>query len=87
NAGPSRIKRVLARQHGAMPADIWIENLPYGETREYIKNVLAFSVVYGMKLNSCKTPSVHEGCDGSKKNRYSVIEPAPVTEALENSGS
>jgi len=33
-----------------MPADIWIENLPYGETREYIKNVLAFSVIYAEKL-------------------------------------
>lgn len=50
NAGPSRVERVLKRQQGDLPADIWIENLPYGETREYIKNVLAFSVIYGKKL-------------------------------------
>ena len=42
------------RQNGNMPADIWIENLPYGETRDYIKNVLAFSVVYGEKLELSK---------------------------------
>lgn len=50
NAGPSRVERVLLRQAGELPADIWIENLPYGETREYIKNVLAFSVIYANKL-------------------------------------
>jgi soluble lytic murein transglycosylase len=50
NAGPSRVRRVLLRQTGDLPADIWIENLPYGETREYIKNVLAFSVIYADKL-------------------------------------
>ena len=54
NAGPTRVERVLMRQNGNMPADIWIENLPYGETREYIKNVMAFSVVYGKKLQLSK---------------------------------
>lgn len=50
NAGPSRIKRVLAKQQQTLAADIWIENLPYSETRHYIKNVLAYSVIYGKKL-------------------------------------
>ncbi|MBD2858522.1 transglycosylase SLT domain-containing protein [Spongiibacter sp. KMU-158] len=50
NAGPNRIKRVLEKQEAILPADIWIENLPYSETRHYIKNVLAFSVIYGEKL-------------------------------------
>lgn len=50
NAGPHRVERVLGRQDADIPADIWIENLPYTETRHYIKNVLAFSVVYGEKL-------------------------------------
>ncbi|AKH69741.1 transglycosylase family protein [Spongiibacter sp. IMCC21906] len=51
NAGPNRVERVLLRQEQDYPADIWIENLPYGETREYIKNVLAFSIIYGKKLD------------------------------------
>ncbi len=54
NAGPNRVKRVLSRQQEQMPADIWVENLPYGETRNYIKNVMAFSVVYGIKLKLAK---------------------------------
>lgn len=51
NAGPGRIARVLRRQDGDVPTDIWIENLPYGETRDYVKNVLAFSIIYGKKLD------------------------------------
>lgn len=75
NAGPHRIKRVLERQTKVLPADIWIENLPYGETREYIKNVLAFSVVYGLKLKGCKSPSVQTGCGAYGEGRYAVIAP------------
>ncbi|MBB3045841.1 soluble lytic murein transglycosylase [Litorivivens lipolytica] len=79
NAGPERIRRVLARQKEPMPADIWIENLPYGETREYIKNVLAFSVVYGLKLKDCKSPSVQAGCNAKGKERYAYINPLPTS--------
>lgn len=51
NAGPNRIERFLKKQHSSYAADVWIENLPYGETRKYIKNVLAFGVIYGKALN------------------------------------
>lgn len=78
NAGPHRVKRVLERQTKVLPADIWIENLPYGETREYIKNVLAFSVVYGLKLKGCKSPSVQTGCGAYGEGRYAVIAPSLV---------
>ncbi len=87
NAGPERVKRVLANQKIALPADIWIENLPYGETREYIKNVLAFSVVYGLKLDICKTPSVQSGCNTRKKERYTVIEPSSIAGGVDRTGS
>jgi len=87
NAGPERVKRVLARQKEAIPADIWIENLPYGETREYIKNVLAFGVVYGMKLGSCKSLSVQSSCNARNEEKYSVIGPALYAEADDASGS
>ena len=85
NAGPHRVKRVLERQTKVLPADIWIENLPYGETREYIKNVLAFSVVYGLKLKGCKSPSVQTGCGAYGEGRYAVIAPNLVF-AEENRG-
>ncbi len=49
NAGPSRVKTWLPTE-GAMDADIWIETIPLEETRAYVKNVLAFSVVYDYRL-------------------------------------
>ncbi len=49
NAGPSRVKAWLPAE-GAMDADIWIETIPFEETRAYVKNVLAFSVVYDYRL-------------------------------------
>ena len=50
NAGPYRVKKWLDKQQQALPYDIWIETLPYYETRNYVQNVLAFSVIYGYRL-------------------------------------
>lgn len=50
NAGPSRINTILREQSRALSADIWIELLPYRETREYVQSVLAFSVIYAQRL-------------------------------------
>lgn len=38
NAGPGNVKKWLPPT--AMPADIWIENIPFNETRSYVKRVL-----------------------------------------------
>lgn len=45
NAGPHRIKRWL-KQRGNLPIDIWIETIPFKETRNYVKNVMAYHAVY-----------------------------------------
>ncbi|MGB0467436.1 MAG: transglycosylase SLT domain-containing protein [Pontibacterium sp.] len=45
NAGPHRVKRWLT-QRGHLPLDIWIETIPFKETRRYVQNVLAFRVIY-----------------------------------------
>ncbi len=45
NAGPGRVNGWL-RNSAHLPIDVWIENIPYAETRQYVKNVLAFSVIY-----------------------------------------
>jgi soluble lytic murein transglycosylase len=47
NAGEGRVKRWTAAAVG-MPMDVWIETIPFHETRNYVKNVLAFRVVYGL---------------------------------------
>ncbi len=48
NAGPWRVERWLPKQTQA--ADIWIETVPYAETREYLKRVLAYTVIYNYRL-------------------------------------
>ena len=50
NAGPNRVKQWLPTQ-SALPADIWIETIPYKETRKYVSNVLAYTVIYQIRLN------------------------------------
>jgi soluble lytic murein transglycosylase len=49
NAGPSPVSRWLAERPG-LPVDLWIETIPYKETREYVARVLAFSVIYDWRL-------------------------------------
>lgn len=45
NAGPRAVDRWLS-ELGARESAIWIETVPYFETREYIPRVLAFSAIY-----------------------------------------
>ena len=49
NAGTGRVNRWL-RERGDMPTDVWIETIPFAETRGYVKSVLAFSYVYASRL-------------------------------------
>lgn len=45
NAGPYRVKRWI-KDIDLMPADIWIETIPFKETRNYVKSVLAYQEIY-----------------------------------------
>jgi len=49
NAGEHRVDRWLKEADG-LPMDQWIETIPFTETRNYMKNVLAFRHVYAHKL-------------------------------------
>ena len=49
NAGEHRVDRWLKETDG-LPMDQWIETIPFTETRNYVKNVLAFRHVYAHKL-------------------------------------
>lgn len=48
NAGPHRVRSWLPEQTQA--SDIWIETIPFRETREYLKRVLAYTVIYSYRL-------------------------------------
>jgi soluble lytic murein transglycosylase len=50
NAGPSAVARWLPDRPVA--ADLWITEIPYGETRDYVRRVLAYRVIYASKLGS-----------------------------------
>lgn len=49
NAGPGRVDRWLG-ERGQLPADIWIESIPFRETRHYVQNVLTYTVIYSHRL-------------------------------------
>lgn len=50
NAGPNRVRQWLRSQPEVLPADVWIETIPYIETRGYVQNVLVYAVIYGHRL-------------------------------------
>lgn len=54
NAGPGRVDGWLRQSAGTLPFDAWIETIPFAETRNYVQNVLAFSLIFAHHL---KTPA------------------------------
>ncbi|MDQ4147883.1 MAG: lytic transglycosylase domain-containing protein, partial [Pseudomonadota bacterium] len=55
NAGPERVETWLPEKD-ALPTDAWVENIPYYETRDYVKAVLAYAAVYESKLGEDPMP-------------------------------
>jgi soluble lytic murein transglycosylase len=49
NAGPNAVDRWLGERPTGEPA-VWIETLPYFETRDYIPRVLAFTTLYDWRM-------------------------------------
>lgn len=49
NAGPGRVRQ-WTREMPTLPADIWIETIPFDETRTYVQSVLSYAVIYGQKM-------------------------------------
>ena len=47
NAGPGNVDDWI---DPALPVDVWIETIPFVETRNYVQNVLMFSAIYGRRL-------------------------------------
>lgn len=50
NAGPNRVEQWLERTPFESP-DIWVEAIPYNETRRYVQHVMAFTIVYQWREN------------------------------------
>ncbi len=48
NAGPHRVRAWMPET--SMPADIWVETVPFPETRGYLRHVLAYTIIYEQRL-------------------------------------
>lgn len=49
NAGAHRVDQWLQEGGNLLEADVWIETMPYYETRQYVQNVMAYTVIYGFR--------------------------------------
>ena len=59
NAGPHRVKAWLP-EDSSLPSDVWIDTIPFTETREYVRAILAYTALFEWKKNQNPTRlSVH----------------------------
>jgi soluble lytic murein transglycosylase len=49
NAGWRKVRDWLPEK-GTLPMDIWVETIPYKETRNYVKAVMAYNQIYSQQL-------------------------------------
>lgn len=49
NAGPNRVARWLP-ESSAQDARVWVETIPFRETRDYVRRVLTSDVIFGWRL-------------------------------------
>ena len=54
NAGPSNVRRWLPRE-STMSADLWVETVPFTETRNYVQAVLAYATVFDRSFGTTST--------------------------------
>ncbi len=56
NAGPHRVDRWRHPPDESVPAEVWIETIPYRETRNYVQAVLAYNVVFSHRRGEAQAP-------------------------------
>ena len=60
NAGPRNVRRWLPKNR-IMPADLWVETVPFSETRNYVQAVLAYATVFDRSLGANRLMSSRMG--------------------------
>lgn len=65
NAGPNAVKQWLP-QNGNVPAVEWLETIPYGETRKYVRSILYAQTIFAWRLGDEK-PSLSNKLQSVKK--------------------
>ncbi len=56
NAGPGRVYRWTSQDGGKRDAPMYIENIPFTETRGYVQRVLLYSAIYEKLINGRNAP-------------------------------
>ncbi len=51
NAGPHRVSKWLPKK-GCEQPDIWVEQIPFNETRKYVRRVLTYANIYDWRLQT-----------------------------------
>lgn len=69
NAGPSRVDRWLEEQ-GVEAFDLFVERIPYRETRDYVQAVLAYRVIYAALAQGGDTSDISLLSAGEQAVRY-----------------
>ncbi len=81
NAGPAPVER-WRRQRPELDTDFFIETIPFGETRDYVARVLAFSVVYDWRLHGHAVPLTRRLAGaGPTRPERAIVCPAPISES------
>jgi soluble lytic murein transglycosylase len=55
NAGPHRVKK-WRPMRDCVEADIWVDTIPFTETRRYVRNILFYTALYEMRLQEKVRP-------------------------------
>jgi soluble lytic murein transglycosylase len=55
NAGDFRVRQWLPKD-GIIPADVWVETVPFDETRDYLQRVMTYTVIYEQRLGQRPVP-------------------------------
>lgn len=50
NAGPNKVAQWLPAR-SVVPADVWVETIPYRETRAYVQRVMEYTAIYQRRLD------------------------------------
>lgn len=80
NAGPNAARRWLPDE--PLAADVWIENIPYNETREYVQRVLWHSLVFAWREDGRRARDTRswltEIADGDAGTAAAVVTGVPA---------
>ena len=69
NAGPGNVAKWLTKKE--IPAKQWIESIPFGETRHYIRKVLVYMVVYNNFVFKDKKDKISDFLDNKVSDKQS----------------